>query len=161
MTQSLVTMLLWFAAIGCGLMAGVYFAFSAFVMTSLARLPPSSGIAAMTAINTDIVRSPFMPLFFGTTLAATVLAALGVLHWDAPGATAMIAGGAIYVLGMFIVTMVRNVPLNNALDRADPASAAAADLWTSYVRDWTWWNHVRTSASTVACGVFVAGLVAS
>lgn len=159
MTQNLVTVLLWFAAIGCGLMAGVYFAFSAFVMASLARLPPASGIAAMNAINTDIVRSLFMPLFFGTTLAAAVLAAAGLLHWDRPGAAAMIAGGGIYVLGMFVVTLVRNVPLNNALDRADPATAAAADLWAAYMRDWTWWNHVRTAASTTASGLFVAGLV--
>lgn len=160
MMPALVTALLWFGAIGCGLMAGVYFAFSAFVMTSLARLPPASGIAAMNAINADIVRSLFLPLLFGTTLAAAALAAVGVLHWGDPGATAMAAGGVVYVLGMFVVTMARNVPLNNALAAADPASATAAELWATYVRDWTWWNHVRTIASTVACGAFIAALVA-
>ncbi|MBI5131289.1 MAG: DUF1772 domain-containing protein [Rhodopseudomonas palustris] len=159
MMPALVTALLWFGAIGCGLMAGVYFTFSAFVMTALARLPPASGIAAMNAINADIVRSLFLPLFFGTTLAAAALAALGVLQWGEPGAAAMAAGGAIYVLGMFVVTVARNVPLNNALAATDPASAAAAEPWATYVRDWTWWNHLRTVASTAACGLFVAGLI--
>ena len=35
-----------FAALGCGVVAGVFFAFSAFVMRSLARLPAPQGIAA-------------------------------------------------------------------------------------------------------------------
>jgi len=35
------------AALGCGLIAGVFFAFSTFVMKALARLPTSHGIAAM------------------------------------------------------------------------------------------------------------------
>jgi uncharacterized membrane protein len=160
MTHNLVTLLLWFAAIGCGVMAGVYFAFSAFVMTSLARLPPASGIAAMNAINADIIRSAFMPLFFGTTLAAAVLAAAGVVRWGEPGTAMILAGGAIYVVGMFVVTMARNVPLNNALAAAGTANAAAAESWATYLRDWTWWNHVRTLTSTVACGLFVAGFYA-
>ena len=35
------------AAIGCGLVAGVFFAFSSFVMKALARLQPAQGVAAM------------------------------------------------------------------------------------------------------------------
>jgi uncharacterized membrane protein len=36
-----------FAALGCGVVAGVFFAFSAFVMRALASLPALQGIAAM------------------------------------------------------------------------------------------------------------------
>jgi len=39
------------AALGCGLMAGLFFAFSVSVMKSLARLPSAAGIAAMQFIN--------------------------------------------------------------------------------------------------------------
>jgi len=35
------------AALGCGLLAGLYFAFSNSVMNGLSRLPPAEGIAAM------------------------------------------------------------------------------------------------------------------
>ncbi len=35
------------AALGCGSMAGVFFAFSTFVMRALARLQPALGIEAM------------------------------------------------------------------------------------------------------------------
>jgi uncharacterized membrane protein len=160
MRQLLLSGLLWFSAIGCGLMAGVYFAFSAFIMTSLARIAPAAGIAAMNAINVEIVRSLFMPLFMGTTLAAAVLAGLAVFRWSEPGSAVLLAGGVLYVAGMFIVTAALNVPLNNALAAVDPSSAGGAALWTTYLRDWTLWNHVRTLASLAASLLFVAAIAA-
>jgi len=39
-----------FVALGCGLIAGVFFAFSAFVMKALARLSSAEGIAAMQSM---------------------------------------------------------------------------------------------------------------
>jgi uncharacterized membrane protein len=38
-------------ALGCGLNAGVFFAFSSFVMKALARLQPAQGIVAMQSIT--------------------------------------------------------------------------------------------------------------
>ena len=70
----------------------------------------------------------------------------------------MLAGGVLYVIGMFVVTMVFNVPLNNALAAVDPASPEAAPLWARYLTDWTLWNHVRTISSTVACALFIAAI---
>ena len=146
--------LLWFSAIGCGLIAGLYFAFSTFIMTALGRIEPSAGIAAMNAINVDIVRSVFLPLFLATTLSAGALAVIGMLRWGAPGSVSMIAGGLLYVIGMTVVTMVLNVPLNNALAAAG-GGANAGTVWATYLRDWTLWNHVRTVTSTLACIAFV------
>ena len=160
MLQAVVTGLLWFAAIGCGLLAGLYFAFSTFIMTALGRIGQVSGIMAMNAINAVIVQSLFMPLFLGTTLASLLLAIAGVVRWSEPGATAMLAGGALYIIGMFVCTVVFNVPLNNALAAADPASAEAASLWARYLADWTLWNHVRTVASTLACALFIWAIAA-
>jgi uncharacterized membrane protein len=51
-----------FAALGCGVVAGVFFAFSAFVMRALARLPAQQGIAAMQAINVAAVTPVFIRL---------------------------------------------------------------------------------------------------
>lgn len=122
MRQLLTPSLFWFSAIGCGLMAGVYFAFSTFVMTALGRIGQAQGIAAMNAINVEIVRSLFMPFFLGTTLTSAALAVIALLRWNEPGAIAMLAGGVLYVLGMFVVTMVFNVPLNDALAAVEPSS---------------------------------------
>lgn len=158
MRQILVPALLWFSAIGCGLLAGVYFAFSAFVMTSLGRIAPAAGIEAMNAINVDIVKSLFMPLFLGTSLSALLLAIVGVFAWKEPGAIAMCAGGALYLSGMTIVTMAFNVPLNDALAAVAPAGPQGAAFWTRYLTEWTWWNHVRTAACTASFILFIVAI---
>jgi uncharacterized membrane protein len=152
--------LLWFSAIGCGLLAGLYFAFSTFIMTALGRIGQAAGIAAMNAINIAIVQSLFMPIFLATTAASAALAVIALLRWSEPGAMAMVAGGALYVLGMFVVTVIFNVPLNDALAASDPASHEAASLWARYLTDWTLWNHVRTLSSTGACALFIAAIAA-
>jgi uncharacterized membrane protein len=159
MMPSVISILLWFAAIGCGLTAGLYFAFSAFIMTALGRIDKVHGLAAMNAINSTILRSLFMPLFWGTTGASVVLAGVGVFRWSEPGAAALIAGGAIYLAGMFLITVARNVPLNNALAQAEAIGADSSAIWARYLNEWTTWNHVRTVASTIASGLFVAALV--
>lgn len=56
------------SALGCGLMAGVFFAFSTFVMKALGALPPAQGIAAMQSINVAVINRWFMAAFFGTAL---------------------------------------------------------------------------------------------
>jgi uncharacterized membrane protein len=160
MLQISVTVLLWFSAIGCGLLAGLYFAFSAFIMTALGRIGQTAGIAAMNAINVAIVQSLFLPIFLGTTITSAALAIVALLRWEGPAAMWMLSGGVVYVFGMFVVTMLFNVPLNNALAATDPASPDAASLWARYLTDWTWWNHVRTVSSTAACALFIAAIAA-
>ncbi len=51
-----------------GLMAGVYFTFSVFVMKSLNELPAFQAAQAMNKINDVIVNTLFLPIFFGSTL---------------------------------------------------------------------------------------------
>ena len=146
------TSLLWFCALGCALIGGLYFAFSAFIMRALGDIDAGAGIAAMNSINRVILRSPFMPLFFGTTLASAVLFVLGFLRFGTSGAASLIAGGAIHVVGMFVVTIAFNVPLNDALQRGELAT------WRRYLVTWTAWNHVRTVASLTASALFIAAL---
>ena len=157
MTQ-VVTVLLWFSAVSCGLLAGIYFAFSTFVMQALASIDRAAGVAAMNAINRVIQQSAFMPLFLGSSLACLALAIIAVMRWNAPGSGAMLAGGLIYFIGMFVVTMVFNVPLNNALATANPGNAADAAIWTDYLSRWTNWNHVRTVASSAALVLFIVAI---
>lgn len=150
----IVTILLWFSAVACGLLAGLYFAFSTFIMQALASIDRAAGAAAMNAINRVIQRSAFMPIFLGSSLSSLVLAVIAILRWDSPGTAAMFAGGLIYIVGMFVVTMAFNVPLNNALAADETQSAT----WSDYLNRWTRWNHVRTVASTVAMTLFIVAI---
>ena len=155
----LLTILLWFCALGCGLLAGLYFAFSAVIMTALDRAGPAHAIAVMNSINLTILRSLFMPLFFGTTLGAAGLVQAGVMGEHTRADICMIAGGLLYVFGMFVVTMAANVPLNNRLAAANATSGQAIVTWQHYLIAWTGWNHARTLASLGATAAFLAALV--
>lgn len=150
--------LLLFAAVGSGLSAGIFFAFSTFVMAALGQQPPAAGIAAMQAINITVINPWFMAAFFGPALVGLGWGAVALHHLDQPGALYGLAAAVIYLVGTLGVTIVGNIPLNDALAAVHPHSGAAATLWTSYLRDWTLWNHVRTAAAAIAAALFTLAL---
>ena len=118
------------ATLGCGLMAGVFLAFSSFVMSALARLPAPQGIAAMQSVNIRAITPVFMSVFFGTAVVCVFLIAVALISPPASGAGHLIAGGAVYLVGTFLVTIVFNVPRNNQLAAADPQTETSARLWS-------------------------------
>jgi uncharacterized membrane protein len=146
------------SALGCGLVAGVFFAFSTFVMKALARIQPSQGIAAMQSINVVAVTPAFMVALFGTGAACVLLALSSLPMWPAAASVYRLAGALCYLAGAVIVTIVFNVPRNNALAAVDPASADGARLWADYVVSWTMWNHVRTAAALLAAAALMMAL---
>ena len=148
-------------ALGCGLAAGVFFAFSSFVMAALARLPAPQGIAAMQSINVMAPTPLFMTQLIGTAVACLGLEVWALASWGDSPAPWVAAGGALYVIGTIGVTMTRNVPLNNMLEALDPNSAEAVDSWKHYLARWTAWNHVRTIAALAASGLLTVGLAVS
>lgn len=146
------------ALLGCGLMAGLFFAFSVCVMKALGQLPPPRGMAAMQSINVAILNPVFLAIFCGTALACAATLVITLLHRQAPGAGYLLAASACYLLGVLLVTGVFNVPLNDALARAEPESAAGVRLWGTYLTTWTMWNHVRTVAAVGATALFALAL---
>jgi uncharacterized membrane protein len=149
------TLLMWTSALGALLIAGVFFAFSSFIMSGLARLPAGQGIASMNSINVTVINPLFMATFLGTALAA---AALIVTHFSSlpdPAAIKIITGALFYLIGAIGVTMIFNVPLNDALAAAGAEGGA---LWADYLRTWTMWNHVRCIASLSAGALLFSAL---
>ena len=145
-------------ALGCGLVAGVFYAFSTFVMKALARLPAAQGIAAMQSINIVVINPLFMGAFCGTAAACVLVVVFSLLRWNEAGAVYLLSGGLAYLVGTILVTMAFNVPRNNALAAADPQSSGGARLWAGYVTSWTAWNHVRTAAALAAAGLLTFAL---
>ncbi|MGH3086526.1 MAG: DUF1772 domain-containing protein [Rubrobacteraceae bacterium] len=141
------------AALGCGLIAGVFFAFSSFVMPALKRLEPANGIAAMQSINRLAVTPAFMAALFGTAAACLGLVAWAVISWGERSAALVLVGGALYLVGTIGVTIACNVPLNDGLAKMSPQSADAKRVWSEYVTRWTAWNHLRTIAALAAAAL--------
>ncbi|MFC1747943.1 DUF1772 domain-containing protein [Pseudomonadota bacterium] len=155
MSSTNFTVLLWIAALSSGLMAGVYFAFSTFIMRAFGSINAAHAITAMNAINKVILRSLFMPLFFGSSLVSAALIVAAITHWQEAHAGLALTAGMVYFIGMFVCTAAFNVPLNNVLAKTGPASDKADQLWSHYLRTWTRWNHLRTLSSLVTCALSI------
>lgn len=150
MPEPLFTLLAFALALGSGLIAGAFFAFSSFVMKALARLPAPQGVSAMQAINIVVINPVFLGVFLGTAILALGAIPFAALQLDYPGSGPLLGGAVIYLAGCFGVTMVGNVPLNNELALASPESADAPRIWQKYLIRWQRWNHVRTLAALAA-----------
>ncbi|MEH1922378.1 anthrone oxygenase family protein [Nostoc sp.] len=163
MLQNLITqqhyfVLKLFSALGCGLIAGVFFAFSSFVMSALSRLQPAQGIAAMQSINITVINPLFMVVFLGTAVACILLAISSLLKRHQPDAVYLLLGSLLYLIGTFGVTIVFNVPLNEALAKVEPDTAIGASLWSSYLTNWIIWNHIRTATAITAAALITIAL---
>jgi len=146
--------LVFVALLGSGLIAGVFFAFSAFVMKALVRLPPAEGIATMQSINITVLNRWFLGVFLGTGVVCVLLLFWSLILWDQEGSVHLIMGCAFYLVGCVMVTGIFNVPKNEEIAKVSPLTAESEQLWHSYVDKWTSWNHVRTGASLLAAACF-------
>lgn len=146
------------AALGGGLMAGLFFAFSVSVMTALGRRPATEGIAAMQAINVVILNPVFFAAFFGTAMACGLVVIVALLQWGNPGAVYLLVGALLYLVGGIWVTIAFNVPRNQALARVEARDPSSASLWADYLSTWAAWNHVRTVACLAAAAFLTVAL---
>ncbi len=145
--------------LGAGTIAGTFFAFSNFIMAALGRLAPDRGMEAMQAINVTVLNPLFLGVFVGTAVLSLALVLLAVASEGVAASGLLIAGGLLYVVGCFLVTGTRNVPLNKALAAADPGGEEGAALWAHYLSRWTFWNHLRTLASLAAAALILLALI--
>jgi len=153
-TISLLDLVTLVSALGCGLVAGIFFAFSTSVMKALGTLPPAESVAARQSINVVIINPWFLTPFFGTAVTCVFTIIASLLRWHDPGASYGLVGSVLYLVGTVLVTMIFNVPRNDALAIVTPPSTEAARLWAAYLVTWTTWNHVRTIAALAAALLF-------
>lgn len=147
------SILTFLAILAAALNAGLFFIFSVCIMAAFARLSPAEGAAAMNAVNVVIQNPWFFSAFFGAALLSLVLAVIGFMQGGAGGLLA-VTGGTVFLVAVIGVTIVFNVPLNDALAAAPAGSAEQAALWQRYLDVWTMWNHVRTIGSLAAVALF-------
>ena len=147
------------AMLGSALVAGVFFAFSSFVMKALARVPSEEGIAAMQSINVVVINPSFLGAFMGTAVISLVLAGLAIKGWSMPSSPWLLAGALSYLMGTFLVTGLGNVPLNDQLAAVSSADTSAVAVWQHYLDRWTMLNTLRTAAAVAAAICLTIGLL--
>lgn len=134
-----------------GLVAGLFAGFAYAVMPGLRRADDATVVRTMREVNRAILNPVFAVLFAGSLLlgvAATVAAR------DTAGA-GWALGGLVAYVATLAITIGRNVPLNEALERGD---AEASELRTRFERPWTRWNLTRTVTNVASTACWVAAL---
>ncbi|GAA3855334.1 DUF1772 domain-containing protein [Celeribacter arenosi] len=147
------------ATLATGLVAGVFLTFSDFVMRALGRAEPSAGIEAMQMINREVYRSLFATLLIGLAFVSILLAVVGSLFAGRDVALWLAAAAGFYILGVMAVTARKNVPMNQRLDQMEHRSTSTHTYWSSYVRDWSRWNHLRWVAALAASVCYLSATV--
>lgn len=144
-------------AAASGVVGGVFFGFSSFVMPALRRRPAHEAVAAMQEVNALAPRALGLPLVLsGPGSAAVGVWALTVGAAPA-SAKALLVAGALTGVGAFAITAGFHVPRNNRLDAVDTTSPVAVEAWDDYYPGWVSMNHARSALSLVSAGLVLAG----
>lgn len=149
-----------FAIVAYALVAGVFLAFSDFIMRSLALTSGIGGVEAMQAINREVFRWVFMTLFLGMAVISLVIGGYAWINLSGLSALLILSAAIVYLIGCLGVTIMFNVPMNEALAGKDVSAEVTRDYWLqTYVPRWTFWNTVRTVASTASAALLLVGLL--
>ena len=156
----LILLLLPLSTLAFALLAGVFLAFSDFIMRSLSLTSGQGGVEAMQHINREVFRWVFMALFLGMAPLSLVLIGTAWFHLPGTGGALVMLSGLVYLLGCFGVTVLFNVPMNEALARLEPGQGEAQAYWRgTYLPRWTFWNSVRTLACLLSAALLLAALM--
>jgi len=148
------------SVIGTMLVSGLFLTFSSFLMRSLALSQTAAGIEVMQVINREIWKSAFIALLWGFILITAGLAGYAYLYIPAPATAYLITGAALYFFGVFVMSYLFNIPMNDRLDALAYDSEQAATYWHStYLPRWTYWNYLRALTSGGAAVCFLAASV--
>ncbi|MDF2581109.1 MAG: hypothetical protein K0S49_2688 [Microbacterium sp.] len=143
------------AVIGLVLLAlggGTFWSFSTGVMPGLRRTDDEVFVTAMRSINRAVVN----PLFLLPIFAPPVLLVwAGLIDLEDARGWMLVAAGVVFLFGVIVVTVVGNVPLNNALDSSTSSSTASRAAFESR---WNLLNGVRSASSVVAISLAALAL---
>lgn len=126
-----------------GLLAGLFAAFAVAVMPGLAAGPDAVIVTAMRQVNRAIVTTVFLVVFLGAPATAIAVAVVRPSLFS--------LGAAVLALVTLGITVVVNVPLNDALDAAPARTAAeVATARAAFESAWTRANVLRTVTAVAA-----------
>ena len=140
-----------------GLMAGFFFAYTFSVNSGLGKLNDIAYLSAMQKINRAVLNPIFYLCFLGPLLLLPI-ATIQQYNVNNLRFICLIVASIAYIVGVFFITGIKNVPLNNKLDSLDLSTASAqliAEMRSEFEKPWTFWNNIRTIAATITLGVLI------
>ena len=123
-----------------GLTSGLLFIFAFAVNPGLARLSEEEYFRAMKYINIVILNPIFFLVFMGPLITMPILT---YMSWNDSSMFILIPISTIlYLLGVLLITAIKNVPLNNKLEKLNSTEFKGVFIW--YRKPWNFWHNIRT-----------------
>ncbi|MFT7588627.1 MAG: putative membrane protein [Limisphaerales bacterium] len=148
------TGLLLFTAMTSALIAGLFWAFTNSVMPGLAKVSDAAFVSTMQSINRVILNPIFFLCFLGTAITLPFSIFLEYKTGMSRRFWYITAATLLYLIGVMLVTMAGNVPLNNSLEAftIDTAKEGALNQARSaFENRRNMLNNIRTISSVGAC----------
>ncbi len=146
--------LLFISTLLTGLVAGLLFAYACSVNPGLGALPAPEYLRAMQSINRAIQNPFFLFVFMGAGLVlGFAVLRLGAGRIQPDAYRWLVFAALFYFFGVFGVTFLGNIPLNNRLDafRLDAAGEPEISaVRTAFEGAWNRLHLARTFAATLA-----------
>jgi uncharacterized membrane protein len=143
-----------------GLTAGLCFTWSNAVTPGIGRLDNLSFLKAFQAMNRAIINGKFMIVFFGPVILLFLNTYLfrnnSISFW------LFLAAAIIFFIGIGLVTIFGNVPLNEILDTSNLETLSKIELQelrNKFEQPWNNWHTIRTLSSFSAFALLIIGML--
>lgn len=142
-----------------GLVAGLFWGWTVSVIPGTKNISDLNYVETMQTINRDILN----PWFLGAFMGGPILLVLStILYWNEDNFTFILLGAITIIVGQFVVTAGRNVPLNNRLEAEDLDGITEEDakrIREYYEGPWNFWQYVRTWASFIGLILLIVAVL--
>ncbi|WP_166923575.1 anthrone oxygenase family protein [Flavobacterium poyangense] len=145
------TITLLLATLLTGLLAGIFFTWGNAITPGIGRLDAINYLRAFQHMNRTILNPSFFLIIFGSMLLSFITAYFHksdtTLFW------LTISAALIYFAGVFLVTLLGNIPLNNMLDKTDLTSITLQEATVLRDKFEVKWNNlhlIRIGASLLS-----------
>jgi uncharacterized membrane protein len=145
-------------AICTALMAGLFYSYSCSVVPGLKLLGNAEYVAAMQSINKAIQNPIFFICFFGILLLLPICTYVHFSTPTTPRFWFILSAAIVYFVGVFSVTILGNIPLNNTLEKFKLLNATAESIALQrslFENKWNTLNTIRTISSVSALALII------
>ena len=144
-----------------GLSAGLCFTWSNAITPGIGRLDDLGFLQSFQAMNRAIINRSFLIAFFGPVVLLFLNA---YLHRNAHPSTywSFLIAAILFLVGIGLITVFKNVPLNEMLDKTVLENLSAIELKelrTKFEQPWNRWHIQRTVASFTAFALLLIGVI--
>jgi uncharacterized membrane protein len=161
-TMTTINIILILTATTTALVAGLLYAYSCSVNPGLSKLSDEGYVAAMQSINRAIQNPLFFASFMGTLVLLPLSTWMGYRTHHSTYFFLLLSASIIYLIGVFGVTVLGNIPLNQALDQFTLQQASAKDITDHRVLfelPWNKFHSIRTLSAVAALVLVIVACV--